>query len=268
MNSFTVERATDSTLPDAYALHPDRADAEQRLAQFRERMAAGQTRPEQFVLLRSERGVEGVVLIAQNPQVPLIPRARADTPGVGLTQFFALLHEVAPERTLLLDSGLTELDAASAMAAGWTLDDEQVMYETDLTARTWALAPDALEGGAELLERPEVAALLAELGQADWEMPPEWIIVALPGADGQPVALGAVGSTNRPGWASINMIGVRESEHGQGLGTRLHAHLLARAAERFTHHAGRTEASNHAMRQIFERNGSEPRAQQLYFRSL
>ena len=268
MNSFTVERATDSTLPDAYALHPDRADAEQRLAQFRERMATGQTRPEQFVLLRSERGVEGVVLIAQNPQVPLIPRARADTPGVGLTQFFAFLHEAAPERTLLLDSGLTELDAAPALSAGWTLDDAQVMYETDLNTRTWALGPDALEGGAERLKRPEVAALLAELGQADWETDPDWLVVALPNENGEPVALGAVGPSGRPGWASIDMIGVRESERGQGLGTRLHAHLLARAAERFTHHAGRTEASNHAMRRIFERNGSEPRAQQLYFKSL
>ena len=152
MNSFTVERATDGTLPDAYALHPDRADAEQRLAQFRERMAAGQTRPEQFVLLRSERGVEAVVLIAQNPQVPLIPRARADTPGMGLTQFFAFLHEVAPERTLLLDSGLTELNTAPVLSAGWTLDDEQVMYETDLTARTWALIPDALGAAAVLQE--------------------------------------------------------------------------------------------------------------------
>ena len=142
------------------------------------------------------------------------------------------------------------------------------MYETHLTARTWPLAPDALEGGAELLQRPEIAALLAELGQSDWETAPEWVIVALPGVDGQPVALGAVGPTNRPGWANINMIGVRPSQRGQGFGTRLHAHLLARAAERFSHHAGRTATSNHAMRRIFERSGSELGARQLYFRSL
>ena len=134
LNTFTVERATDATLPDAYALHPDRAEAERRLAQFRERVEAGQATPEGFVLLRSGRGVEAVVLIADNPHVPLIPRSRADTPHAGLTLLYTHLHDAAPERTLLLDSTLNVLAAAPALAAGWILDDEQVMYETDLRA--------------------------------------------------------------------------------------------------------------------------------------
>lgn len=267
MNTFTVERASLATLPDAYALHPDRADAERRLAQFRQRMAAGQVSPEQFVLLRSERGVEAVTLVADNAQVPLFSRHRADTATQGLTQFYGHLREFWPERTLLLDSTLNAVDALPALAAGWVLDDEQLTYETDLTARMWPLAPDALEGGMELMKRPRVAALLGELGRADWTLAPEWVLVALPGAGGQPAALGALGPANRPGWAGLDLIGVREDQRGRGHGTRLHAHLLARAAERFAHHGGITAANNVAMRRIFERNGCELRGQQLYFRS-
>lgn len=51
------------------------------------------------------------------------------------------------------------------------------------------------------------------------------------------------------------------------LGQRLHAHLLARAAQEFGWHMGRTEADNHAMRRIFERSGSREKARQLYFRA-
>lgn len=264
MTTFHLERATLATLPDAYALHPDPADAGQRLEQFRQRVAEGKARPEQFLLLRSERGVEAVVSVGEHPAVPLFPRARADTPSTGLTELFTHLHEVAPERTLLLDSSLIAPDAAPALAAGWVVDDEQVVYETDLTSRLWELVPDAVEGGAELLERPEIRALATELGQADLELDEGWRLVALQGENGEPVALGAVGPSNRQGWANINLIDVHEAARGGGLGTRLHAHLLARAAEKFTHHVGRTEASNHAMRRIFERNGSVLKSQQVY----
>ena len=267
MNTFTVERGTLATLPDAYALHADRADASERLAQFRERMATGKVSPEQFVLLRSGRGVEAVTLISNNPHVPLFSHTRADTPHAGLTQFYAYLRDAEPEKTLILDSSKNVLNAAPVLAGGWLLDDEQAVYETDLSARTWELAPDALEDGPELLKRSDIAALLQELGQGDWEAGEDWQVVALMSESGAPVALGAVGPMNRPDYCNINMIGVRESERGQGLGTRLHAHLLARAAERFTHHAGGTEANNAAMRRIFERNGCALRGEQLYFRS-
>lgn len=267
MNTFTVQRATLATLPDAYALHPDRADAERRLAQFRERMAAGKVSPEQFVLLRSGRGAEAVTLVSDNPHVPLLSRSRADTPHAGLTRFYAFLREAEPGRTLVLDSILNVFDPAPALAAGWRLDDAQVTYETDLTARIWTPAPDAHEGGAELLERSDIAALLAELGQADLELDEGWHLAALLDDEGQPAALGAFGPSGRPDWASINLIGVRGAARRQGLGTRLHAHLLARAAREFGWHVGRTEAENTAMRRIFARSGCEVRGEQLYFRT-
>ncbi|MDO4246639.1 MAG: GNAT family protein [Deinococcus sp.] len=261
-----VKRATLATLPDAFVLHPDPAEVQARLERFLQRVADGKASPDQFVILRSERGVEGVATLAPQSFIPLLIQTRSDTASSARQQFFAALLELAPERTLLLDSGHTPPDAAPALAAGWTLDDEQVVYETDLSARRWTLAPNALEGGAELLERPDIRALAAELGQADLELGESWRLVALLDETGNPTALGAVGPSGRPDWASIDLIGVREAKRSQGSGTRLHAHLLARAAQEFGWHVGRTEAENHAMRRVFERNGSREKARQLYFR--
>ncbi|MBB5297449.1 hypothetical protein HNQ10_004322, partial [Deinococcus metallilatus] len=52
----------------------------------------------------------------------------------------------------------------------------------------------------------------------------------------------------------------------QTLGTRLHEHLLALAAEQFTHHVGTTAAENLPMRRIYQKNGSRPTVTQMYFR--
>nr|WP_280527639.1 GNAT family N-acetyltransferase [Deinococcus humi] len=79
--------------------------------------------------------------------------------------------------------------------------------------------------------------------------------------------MGAFGPSNRPGWVNVNMLGVHPGSRGQGYGTRLHAHLLARAAERFVMHGGATEAENQPMRRIFEKHGSRHDATQLSFRS-
>ena len=79
------------------------------------------------------------------------------------------------------------------------------------------------------------------------------------------MALGAIGPSGRPGCASINLIGVLPQGRGQGLGTRLHAHLMALAAQNHWCHAGGTEADNAAMRRIFDKHGSRQMATQLYF---
>ncbi|GGO40929.1 GNAT family N-acetyltransferase [Deinococcus humi] len=142
-----------------------------------------------------------------------------------------------------------------------------VTYETDLRARAYPLVPGAVEGGQELRQRPEIAALLGALGHSDWDCAEGWTLVALPDTARQPVALGAFGPSNRPGWVNVNMLGVHPGSRGQGYGTRLHAHLLARAAERFVMHGGATEAENQPMRRIFEKHGSRHDATQLSFRS-
>lgn len=268
--NFSIEGATLATLSDAYNSHlyPDRADAEGRLAFFRGRIERGAATADQIVMLRSERGVEAVVSLSSPPGVPMFPRARVDTPTEGLTRFYAHLLEIEPERGLVLDSNFVTPAAGPALAAGWTPDGgEHLLYETDLNAGTWALEESAQEGEAELLARPDIQALLARLGHADWEMDPEWLVVALPGPDGTPAALGAVGPTNRPGYGNINMMGVLPTCRGQGLGTRLHAHLLARAAERYLRHSGGTGADNAAMLRVFEKNGCQLTARQLYFQA-
>lgn len=270
MNIYTVETATGATLADAYALHPDREEAARLLAGLRERVAAGHATPEQVLILRSDEGVRGVVVIPPNPHVPLFPRLRRDTPAEQMTAFLRVLREQVsgtPQRQLLLDDRLAPLEPMPAEAAGWVSDaPAHVMYQTDLRARPYPVAPETVEGGDELRQRPEIAALLDILGQSDWEGGEDWTLVAVPDPDGRPIALGAFGPSGRPGWVNLNMIGVHPEARGQGHGTRLHAHLLSRAAERFTTHGGGTEAGNHAMRRIYQKNGSRHVATQLYFR--
>ncbi|MFD1732850.1 GNAT family N-acetyltransferase [Deinococcus malanensis] len=120
--------------------------------------------------------------------------------------------------------------------------------------------------GAHLVRQPEITRLMDTLGHPDWSCKEGWTLVALPDTDGHPVALGAFGPSTRPGWANLNMLGVHPDARGQGYGTRLHAHMLARAAERFTMHGGGTEQGNDGMRRIYEKNGSRQDAVQMYFR--
>lgn len=268
MNTYKIEQATPDTLNDIYALH-DPAEAAQRLPALIQRMAEGKTSADRFWLLRSPRGVEAVVNLTPLASIPLFPRYRDDTPPEQVTAFLRHLKGLVAgqsEQRLVLDSQFVTLNAAPAEAAGWVLNDSHVVYETDLRAGTLSLVPDALEGGADLLERPDVQDLLRQLGQADWECHPGWGVVGLPDHAGNVVALGAFGPSNRPGWASLNMIGVQPSGRNQGYGTRLHAHLLARAAERFDWHGGGTGTENYAMRRIFQKNGSKQVSEQMYFR--
>lgn len=268
MNTYTIETPTLDTLTDFFALHPDPLDVAQRLPILRDNLAAGRVRLENLLILRSERGIEGTALIPIAPQVPIFPRFRPDVAPEGMTTLARALHSRAePERKLLLQDDLAPLKTEAVFAAGWVTDAPvHVMYETDLQARSYPLVPGALEGGDDLRQRPEIAALLNTLGHSDWAWSEGWTLLALPGADGQPVALGAFGPSTRPGWANLNMLGVHPGARGQGYGTRLHAHLLARAAERFTMHGGGTEQGNHAMRRIFAGNGSRHVATQMYFR--
>ncbi|OLV18110.1 GNAT family N-acetyltransferase [Deinococcus marmoris] len=263
MNTFTVQPATAETLPDLVALIVDREDAAGRLTFLRERLAGGQLKLENTLILRSDKGVEGHALINTVPQIPVFPNLRADVPEeavIALAQ--AILAQAGPEQRLLLDDNLAPLQAAPFEAAGWVLDSRHVIYETDLRARTYPLDPQAQTVDAD---QPEIRELLKQLGQPDLEVSDGWTLIALPGADGLTAALGAVGPGGRPDTASINLIGVLPPSRGQGLGTRLHAHLLALAARQFATHAGGTEAENAAMRRVFDKHGSRLAATQMYF---
>ncbi len=131
------------------------------------------------------------------------------------------------EQQLHLTEPIAPLVIAPFEAAGWVLDSQHVVYETDLHALSYPLDPHAQTVDPD---RPDIRGLLEQLGQPDLGLSPSWTLIALPGGDGSPVALGAVGPSGRPGSASINLIGVLPQGRGQGLGTRLHAHLMALAA--------------------------------------
>ncbi|CAM3371638.1 N-acetyltransferase domain-containing protein [Deinococcus saxicola] len=263
MTTFSVQPATAETLPDLVALITDREDAARRLNFMRERLAGGQLKLEWTLILRSERGVEGHALINAVPQIPVFPHLRADAPEEAMTALaHAILEGAGPGQQLLLDDNLAPLQPAPFEVAGWVLDSRHVIYETDLRAHSYLLDSQAHSVDAD---RPDIRELLKRLGQPDLELSEDWTLIALPGADGLTSALGAVGPGGRPDIASINLIGVLPQASGQGLGTRLHAHLLALAAQKFAQHAGGTEAENSAMRRIFDKHGSRLAATQMYF---
>ncbi|CAM3638291.1 GNAT family N-acetyltransferase [Deinococcus frigens] len=265
MNTFTIQPATAETLPDLVALVTDREDAARRLNFLRERLAGGQFKLENTLILRSERGVEGHTLINALAQIPIFPHLRSDVPEEAVMALArAVREQAAPGQSLLLDSNLASLRAAPFEAAGWVLDSRHVVYETDLRARSYPLDPQAQSVDAN---RPDIRELLEQLGQPHLEPSEDWTLIALAGADGSPAALGATGPGGRPDTASINLIGVLPQSRGQGLGTHLHAHLLALAARKFARHDGGTEAENSAMRRVFDKHGSRLMATQMYFKA-
>lgn len=265
MNTFSLETLTADTLSDAYALHTDPAEVPKLLEGARTRMDAGQLRAEQFTVLRSGRGVEATLLVPANARVPLVPRYRADTSPDILTDFFRQLRQVAPGRTLLLDDSLVTLRPDEALAAGWMLDSTNVVYKTDLSTVTAGPDP-AVQPLADGHDQ-EVKALLDALDRADLDVDEEDMLLGLRDGAGQLVGLGLVAASNRPGWANLDLIGVQPELRGRGYGQRLHAQMLRHAALSFTVHGGQTDAENHAMRRIYERNGSRHTGTQLYFQA-
>jgi ribosomal protein S18 acetylase RimI-like enzyme len=263
MSSFTVQPVTAQTLPDLVALVMDREDAARRLNVLRERLAGGQLQPGRALVLRSARGVEGHAMINPVPQIPVFPHLRSDASQEGITRLARAIREQAGSgQQLLLDSTLAPLQAAPFEAAGWVLDSRHVVYETDLHAQIYPLDPQAQTVAPDC---PAIRELLEQLGQPELDLSEGWTLIALPDADDSPGALGAVGPGGRPDTASVNLIGVLLQSRGRGLGTRLHAHLLALAAQNYRSHGGGTDADNAAMRRIFDRHGSRLMATQLYF---
>lgn len=268
MNTFAehleVTPATPETLADLYALHPDREDAARRLEALRGRIAAGHVHFAQTLILRGPRGVEGSLLLAGNPAVPLFPRLRPDASASAVTALLrAARAQVSPDRPLILDSTLAPLGAGPAREAGWAHTETHVLYETDLRAHTFAPEPGAREVGTD---SPAVRALLAELGRADWRPDKDEVLIGLFGPAGEPLALGTVQASGRPDAATLDLIGVRPGWRGQGHGTRLYAHLLGWAAARgFARHVGATDAGNLAMRRVLARHGArETAVQEVY----
>ncbi|GGO40926.1 hypothetical protein [Deinococcus humi] len=119
MNTYSIHTPTLDTLTDIYALDPDREEAGRRLTTLRARIAEGQAAPGQFLILRSERGVEGVASLASPPQVPVFPHFRPDVGLGGITALARAIREhPGPKRKLLLHDSLAPLDAEAVLTAG------------------------------------------------------------------------------------------------------------------------------------------------------
>lgn len=267
-HEFTVRPATLATLPDVHALLPDPRDRERRTADTRQRIEDGRLSPEQFLVLRTDRGVEGVALISHAPYVPVFPQVRPDTTDAALSGFLTELYaRTPPGKTLVLQDDRFPRRAELAQAAGWQPDGAgaHVMYQTDLTARPYSQDPHITEYPHGTEWPQAVRDLMTRLGRADWESSEGWTLVSVPDDAGHPAGLAASGPGGRPGEISVNMLGVRPDQRGRGLGRRLEEHLFARALPAFTRHAGGTDASNHPMRRILEGLGSRLVATQLYF---
>ncbi|KQQ99397.1 GNAT family N-acetyltransferase [Deinococcus sp. Leaf326] len=260
---FVVTPATAETLDDLYVLHPDREDASRGVERLRGRIATGQVQFGQVLILRGPRGVEGTLLLAGNPAVPLFPRLRPGSPAAAITALLgAARAQVSLDRRLILDCTLAPLGAAPALAAGWRHTETHVLYETDL--RAYVSVPDPAAREASVND-PAVRALLADLGRADWVPEEDEEFVALFGQGDRPCALGTVRPGHTPDLGMIDLIGVRPGLSGQGYGTRLHAHLLGRVAKRFGRHVGATGADNLAMRRILARHGAlDTSVQEVY----
>jgi len=112
----------------------------------------------------------------------------------------------------------------------------------------------------------DVQALLEALDRKTLALQEGWNLFGLPGADGVLAALAACGPA-RPGTGGIDLIGVHPAQRGQGLGKRLHGHLLTHLAAQFPEHGGITGADNHPMRRVFAGGGSQHTHTQLYFRA-
>ncbi|NTY01388.1 GNAT family N-acetyltransferase [Deinococcus sp. JMULE3] len=262
MNTYTLEAATHDTLADVVALIPDSAEAERRLTFTLSRVEAGALRPEQFLILRSPRGVEGVCLRPASPQIPLLPRLREDVPAEALTAFLRELRAAGPR--LILVSTQAPLRREEAETAGWAFQEANVVYErADLRARSYPADPHVQP---VTVHDPGVAEAMTALGREAWTPGEDWTLYALTHA-GEVVALAALGASGRPDTAGIDLIGVLPQRRGQGFGARLHAHLLHLAAQTFGTHVGGTEADNHPMRRLFERHGARLVSTQLDFRA-
>lgn len=237
MTLYTIESPTLETLPDALALHPDLADRTRRLAVLRENIATGRLPLENVLILRSPRGIEGTALISAAVQGPVFPHLRQDVPDEAMTRLARALRErTESARRLVLQDDFAPLHREAVEEAGWRYHSTEVTYDTDLTVRAYALDPLVQEGDETWLAHPELQAFLAALGQTIQQFSggfrEGWTVVALREGHGHTspiLALGAYGPA-KPGYGGVDMIGVHPEARGKGLGTRLHAHLLARLA--------------------------------------
>lgn len=190
----------------------------------------------------------------------------------------ALLDDVRqrasrPGPVRVLVSRARSLHLLGEPGEGWTLESHAVLHDTPLATRPPVPPAPAFVGfGREELDTEEFGAFLSRAGG---EFTPtglhehyedvEHFTGLLLREEGRVVAAGAA-HEQRPGVASLQILGVERGRRGRGLGTALHAALMDRAASFATLYVGATDAANAPMRRLFEKNGCVPTDEQWTYR--
>lgn len=261
---YTFDHVTPHTL-DTYMAFRNVQNPED----FHARLADGRLSYEGLRQMHSERGLEAAWGHGASPVV--FPQVCASLEPAGLASLAEHLAQTAPDKRIILNEGMAPTAAGPWEAAGWVLDEHALIAATDLSTRSWPLDPRVQERAMSELLAPDLLELYAELvtvgtiGSTEETDPAiafkndlydeeKRLFVLME----EGMALGAALITPAPPalGRGIHMLGVRPGRRGQGLGLALHAHLLATAAQTHSKHGGSTDWSNHAMRHIFERNGS------------
>lgn len=280
MKEHHFSNVTDDTLNDFLGLNMPEGMLNHTQASLDE----GTLSYEQMYLFRKAERILAAFTLSAAPI--LVPRADFALSHEDLSAFATMLPDVlkkndAEDKILILDSNLSAIDAKAFIAAGWHLQGHHKLYETDLRAKEWQLEPSVSQQPASVLLSDAMQAFYDALLQTDAtigdtdshdptdafadDMKNESMQLFIMQEDDSIIAAATL-SEMRPEYVTIHLLGVIPSRRGQGIGTRLHAHLLAVAkTQGASYHVGGTAADNHAMHAIYQHNGAKLTAEHYQF---
>lgn len=230
-----------------------------------------------------QQGAEILAAFTLSNAPIVVPRAKFSLSHEDLNALARLLADLLKENSkiLILDSKLSAIDVDAFKEAGWQLQGHDKLYQTDLSAREWWLEPSVSQQPASQLLSQTMKEFYDALLQADSSIgdtasndPENAFAEAISDEslqlfimqEGDNIIAAATLSEMMPQHVAIHLLGVIPSRRGQGIGARLHAHLLAVAKEQGAiRHVGGTAADNRAMHAIYEQNGAELTAEHYQF---
>lgn len=281
MKEYHFSNVTDNTLNDFLDLNMPAG----MLEHTQNSLNQGTLSYAQMYLFQQAERILAAFTLGNAPIV--VPRADFSLSHEDLHAFATMLPDVlkehqAEDKILILDSNLTAIDADVFEEAGWQLQGHDKLYQTDVSAGEWQLEPSVSQQPAAALLSEAMQefydALLQEdatIGDTDSNDPKDAFAEAISDESMQlfvmeehgNIIAAATLSEMMPEHVAIHLLGVLPSRRGQGIGARLHAHLLAVAkAQGALRHVGGTAADNHAMHAIYQQNGAELTAEHYQFR--
>lgn len=281
--SYTLQNPDSDTLPIYSALnHPLGADG--ALESVRKSLADGSVTLQDLWLLEGEAGDAHAAL--QLKPYPMQPtwrlgflRTAPDISDEAATALFVRVLELSRKGNPihLVYNSKSARDFGSLPASlGWSGgDDCMISYRTDLSSRADLLPdPAAVSYRLERLLSDDFKRFYGPIRAEKSSTDPRTLEQVLHAIyehhregdgslfaleeSGRPVAMGVVSDVQYEPeqWAGgVNMLGVAPDRRRQGWGRRLHRHLMWEAKGRSPLYLGGTDASNTAMRRLFEVNG-------------